>query len=742
MNTASKLLGELRRMLTERLTLLVIMLNAVGAVWFSLNGTGRTASDAFMIIPAQSSAFLGAFLFSLLSLAQMHRDYKNNTDAVVLTCTDPLMHQVRRTLALIGAAVVTMLLVTLFALPFGIAKTGVYFQPATFLTAWFIIYLGALVFAVLLSSGLYMLTRRVEAAFVIMAGLILLSNRLETMFVQNPNYLLYWVQTTAGSFSDVITNRFHIRMLLWNRLFGMLVSLGVWALGLCSLRRYGRGVLGSFSANSRRVWTPLLLTAALLLSGASYVYEPIFDDSKPIDLQKMMGAGAGGAGAATFSISSPEVGNPKLTLTDKSFKLDINGKRGSLSGTASWKVENADTAPQTLPLQLNTGIHIDSVMINGKKSKAVRGETGTGSEANWSVELPVGQTYEIEIAYSGRVRNDNSMLQKVTFGIADGYVSLPSLGVSPILDIQVAPTLALSGTILLDDSLDPVFPSGKAVRSPSKEGKSRWQYEGAAGKQGTSLFAAEYMTRSFEAGGLPIDFKYFKKHDQSITDMDAVHVMKAAIDYFTETYGPLVFRGKLTMLELPSYYRGGFAGGSMSAMDETSFNAEGYLSPESLTPDSGGGIDVLIHEIAHQWWGLGSMPVPDGVSNWSPEGITCYSTYSFMKQHFGEEYAKERFVKAWQHGWDRYTNAFYVQNPEYLEKLSAKNISIITGEFASMKQYDIMPLMMLQGETALGGAGVFQKKLSELYKTHMMKPVTYQDFLTATGLTEEAMELE
>lgn len=164
MNAAAKLSREVRRLLGERLTWLIMALTTAGAVWFSLNATGMTASDAFIVNAAQNSAFLGAFLFALLSLVQFHRDFKNNTDVIVLTSTDPIHHQIRRTLALLCVAIVTTLLISLFALPYGIVKTGDYFQMATFLTSWFLIFLGALVFAVLLSSGFYMLTRRVEAA--------------------------------------------------------------------------------------------------------------------------------------------------------------------------------------------------------------------------------------------------------------------------------------------------------------------------------------------------------------------------------------------------------------------------------------------------------------------------------------------------------------------------------------------------------------------------------------------------
>lgn len=738
MNAVAKLSREARRILSERLTLLFIALTAAGAVWFSLNSTGRTASDAFILEPAKNSAILGALLFTLLTLVQSHRDYKNNTDTIILTCTDPIFYELRRTLALICTAVVTTLIITLFAFPYGMAKARDYFQPAAFFTAWYLIFLGALVFSVLLSSGFYMLTKRADAAFFIMAGLILLSKLLENMFTLNPSYLFYWVQTTADSFSDLVSNQFQIDMLLWNRLFCLLVSMGLWALGLCTSRRYGRGLPGSFLVNCRRVWIPVMLIAAISLSTVSYALEPIFDDSKPVDYSGMMNSGTGIVSSVS---STPEVGNPNLTLTGKSFDLDIGTKGHTLSGIAKYKLKNATGETQTLPVKLNTGLNIDSVLINGAEGKATRGETGESSAANWSIELPATDEYDLEVSYSGRIRNDNTILQRVTYGIADGFVWLPPLGVSPGVDINVDKDSTFSGTLSLNETLEPVFPKGKPTKTETKDGKTEWQYAGSAGAQGTGIFAADYMIKSFEAGGLNIELKYFAKHDKSISDMNAANVIKAAIDYFTDAYGPLVYDKNLTILELPAYVSGGFAGGNMSAMDETCYDEEGYLPAEAMTPDQGGGLDVLVHEIAHQWWGLATMPVQDGTSSWSAEGITCYSTYCFMKQYFGEEYAQEHFVKEWQQGWKTYQNAFYIQHPEYLAKLSATDASNIMASFVNMSLYDIMPLRLLKAEKALGGTEAFQKKVSELYTAHLGQAVTYDDFLTVTGLTKEALDL-
>lgn len=238
-----------------------------------------------------------------------------------------------------------------------------------------------------------------------------------------------------------------------------------------------------------------------------------------------------------------------------------------------------------------------------------------------------------------------------------------------------------------------------------------------------------------------MEFKYFAKQKTAVAAMDTIAIMKAAIDYFTNAFGPLPYEDHLTVLELPAYFSGGGAFGNISAMDETSFAIAGYLPDEAGNPDSGGGIDVLVHELAHQWWGLSTYPMEDDASYWSAEGITCYSTYCFMKDYLGTEYADEHFINEWQNSLETYQNAFYIQNPDDLKKLSDSDQSNVLATLNNIGLYDMMPLKLLKAEADLGGTESFQKTLSELYTTHLGQPVTYDDFLTATGLTKEALDL-
>lgn len=737
MNAFAKLSREIGRMLRERLTLLLIALTSAGAVWFCLNTAGRTASDAYILEPAKNSAVLGAIFFAALTLGQFHRDYKNHTDTIILTCTDSMSYQLRRTLALLCSAVVTVLIVTLFTFPFALTKTGDYFQPGSFAASWYLIFLGALVFSVLLSSGFYMLFRRAGAAFIAMAGLIVLSKLLESQYTLSPSYLLFWAQTNAHNFSDLVSNQFQIDLIVWNRLFWLLLSSAIWLMGLLCSWRYGRNIFGSLICNTRRVWAPVLLIAAIALSYACYAGEPYFDHSVPRDYSADYSSGTG----IVVSFGDDEVGNTGLLLMNKFVKASIDTAGRCISGEAVYNLRNTAGGAQILPVLLNSGYSISGVQVNGTSVQTVRDTKEEDGDATWNIELPNASEYKVVVDYTGEVCNDSSVNQTPVFGICDEYIDLPSTGFSPKTDVSIADDCNFSGTLSLDERLEAVFTRASGTRGETVNGKTQWRFTAEPGNDRTGLDAAAYETTTFEAGGLNVEFKYFTKQKTAVAAMGTIDIMKAAIDYFTNAYGPLPYEDYLTVLELPAYFSGGGAFGNTSAMDETSFAVAGYLPDEAGNPDSGGGIDVLVHELAHQWWGLAAYPMGDDTSYWSAEGITCYSTYCFMKDYFGTEYANEHFINEWQNSLETYQNAFYIQNPDYLKKLSDSDQSNVLAALNNIGLYDIMPLKLLKAENDLGGTEAFQKKLSELYTTHVGQPITYDDFLTAAGLTKEALDL-
>lgn len=153
----------------------------------------------------------------------------------------------------------------------------------------------------------------------------------------------------------------------------------------------------------------------------------------------------------------------------------------------------------------------------------------------------------------------------------------------------------------------------------------------------------------------------------------------------------------------------------------------------------------MIHELVHQWWGLGNMfDVSDSSSLWSAEGLTVYTTYRIVKELYGEDYAQEYYVAQWQKAVDDYYLDFYVRNPDYLDVLPEDKQLEITDNLTYVRQYCEMPLKILKAEALVGGEEAMDRILNGLFNRELdpMYPyLTYQEFLNACGLTEEDLNL-
>ena len=145
---------------------------------------------------------------------------------------------------------------------------------------------------------------------------------------------------------------------------------------------------------------------------------------------------------------------------------------------------------------------------------------------------------------------------------------------------------------------------------------------------------------------------------------------------------------------------GGYATTGASLLDEADFTAANLGNTEK----GGGAGEVMIHELVHQWWGLGNMfDTSDPTSPWSAEGLTVYTTYRIVKELYGEEYARAHYVDQWQKAVDDYYLNFYVRNPEYLEMLPEQVQLAISNSLSQVRQYNEMPLKIWKAEQLVGG---------------------------------------
>ena len=286
----------------------------------------------------------------------------------------------------------------------------------------------------------------------------------------------------------------------------------------------------------------------------------------------------------------------------------------------------------------------------------------------------------------------------------------------------------------------PFGSGGAGVIAEHEDGTRTWSCE--MNSTGGILYAGDYIREDIEAGGLTIEFYYGRRHQAVMEAAGAADAVRAVVEYCTEHYGSLPFgTGSRLKLIQSRVSGGGYAADGASLLDEADFTAAN-LSDAGKGAGAG---EVMIHELVHQWWGLGNMfDVSDPDSPWSAEGLTVYTTYRIARELYGEAYAQENYVEQWQKAVDDYYLDFYVRNPDYLAKLPAEKQLEITNHLTYVRQYCEMPLKIWKAEALAGGREAMDQILSSLF-TRELDPaypyLTYQEFLDACGLTEEDLSL-
>ena len=107
---------------------------------------------------------------------------------------------------------------------------------------------------------------------------------------------------------------------------------------------------------------------------------------------------------------------------------------------------------------------------------------------------------------------------------------------------------------------------------------------------------------------MTIEFYYGRKHQAVMEEAGAVDAVKAVVDYCTEHYGKLSYGtgDTLKLIQRGPGGGGGYAVGGASLLDEADFT---IANLEDTSKGAAPG-ETFIHELVHQWWGLGNMLTP------------------------------------------------------------------------------------------------------------------------------------
>ena len=717
---------ELRRLLQSRLTWLIMALTVLspvlGLVLYK-PATSTTMLSMYLANPAITGGVAGAILFGLLAIFELDRARRSRVDILTDAVVSPLTTALTRLLALLTAAVLTAGLTMLVWLPISAGLIGSVFTGVNFLLAYLLLMGLALPLGILAAAAAYQFTRRADLSIVLFIAFCALS-----ITVWADDWQLCWLNPCVWALSDDFSNFRVFRSVAWMRLTWLAALVGVWTISYLCIRQYGKGIFGSLARSVRRVYRPAVALALLACSGTAYAAQPFIDNSNP-DLTVM----------SFYEIPYAE----GVTFVRRTAQVFPDTDAGTVTGRASYQFQNTSGQEQSISFGINPGYTISNVQANGTDVPFTVSDYQEYNEALLEVTIPAEEEVELTMEYSGFPQESMPTMQGGK-ELSSEYLCLENSALSPRVMNVMPGEAGYPTTIEITRPASMIaipFSSSEAeVISENEDGTRTWRYE--ANSAGGILYAGDYICEQIEAGGMTIEFYYGRKHQTVMEAAKAVDAVKEVVDYCTEHYGTLSFgTGETLKLIQSRVAGGGYAVGGASLLDEADFTIA------NLGDTNKGAVpgETFIHELVHQWWGLGNMfDTVDSTSPWSAEGLTVYTTYRIVKELYGEDYAQEHYVNQWQQAVDDYYLNFYVRHPEYLEMLPENEQLAISNSLSRVRQYSEMPLKILKAEQLVGGEEAMDQILHDLFNRELdpMYPyLTYQEFLDACHLTEEDLNL-
>lgn len=718
---------ELGRLLRSRLTWLVMLLTVLGPVvgLYLYQSAVSTMNSLYLANPAIAGGIAGGILFGLLAILELDRACRSRVDVLVDAVVSPLTAALTRLSALLTTAVLTTTLTMLVWLPISAGLIGAVFDMVDYVLAYLLFMGLALPLGVLAAASAYQFTRRADLSLVVFAAFCGLS-----LTVWAENWQLCWLNPCVWALSDDFSNFRIYRSVAYMRLTWLAGLAGVWTLSYLCIRQYGKGALGSLARSIRRAYRPVIAVTLLACSGTAYAAQPMVDNSNPDQT------------AMTF-FEIPYLDG--VICTGRSAQVFPDVSAGTVRGKASYSFENSSGQEQKVALGVTPGYTISNVRANGETVPFSVGDYQEFNEVLLEVTLPAEAQIELTMEYGGFPREDQNLSDSQgSTEISGTYLQLENAALSPRL-LNVLPDENYYPTemeITLPNAMTAIpFGSSRAeVVAEHEDGTKTWRWEDIG--TGGILYAGDYVREDIQAGGMTIELYYGRKHQDIMTQANAADAVRDVVEYCAAHYGTLSFGSGETLKLIQSRIAGGgYAAGGASLLDESDFTAANLNRAEKGSGDS----EVMIHELVHQWWGLGNkFDIPEPDSPWSAEGLTVYTTYRIVKELYGEEYARTHYIDQWQQEVDDYYLNFYVRHPEYLEMLPEAERLRISNSLSGMRQYSEMPLKLLKAEQLVGGEDAMDQILYDLFNREIdpMYPyLTYDEFLSACGLTEEDLNL-
>ncbi|GAB6087155.1 gluzincin family metallopeptidase [Alkaliphilus crotonatoxidans] len=736
---------ETKRILKSKFTKIIILLASVfplicallspyinediSILILGINSSTRLSQT--ILFPAKAGAVLSSLAFIALTVFEFDKILRFRVNYIIEPISSSIKINLTKITGLMCAGLISTVGSMIIMIPHYIFNIGSLTNFNYFLLSYFLIILGSIVLAILMTAGFYLIFRNVNITCIIMFLSVLFS-----FLAGNIDYQYMWVQTGASGLSENFGNGNIVFGMLWNRLFGFLVAMSIFLFGMLCDRCYEKGLFKSLFKNCKKYkLLPICFLVSIL--GVFFVYqnEPIFKSLSLTDAASMLISGKN-----ETPVNLSVIGTSNMFVD-----LKIEKDKNFAAGAYCQELQNSTNEPQNIYFELADGYHIneiklDNVDINYKQVSPKIINSAKLSNV-FEISIPKNTKAKLDIRYSGTPKA-LSVVKDFSKGINKNYVNLgKAKDIAPVLCVEQNDRI-IKGTIEIDSKFTVITQGDKNRKISEHDGVTAWSFSYDK-LSDLSLIAGRYGIFERNVSGTDVEFFYplaaskeFKSRGNDTLDI---------FSFFSEIYGPL--GGDSLKVVITS----GVHGGNGSQIGNISYISEDCLTKksnvDSAQASSSDTFALLTHEIAHQWWGGGidasnknsDNQIDQNHDEWSNEAFAEISAYLFLKNKFGENYAQNLLLKKWKEEANDLNRNFYRRNPEYMNKLSMipkYNVSLF---LRGNKLYGLGPLTVYNVYNYIGEDNYFNsmKVIYKEYYDKNDKKLSFSEFLNITGVTEE-----
>lgn len=416
-----------------------------------------------------------------------------------------------------------------------------------------------------------------------------------------------------------------------------------------------------------------------------------------------------------YSFTDPYPKNPKIDAINYRFEFELSDQTDEILGRTTIDVRFLADGILTLRLDLikqsntlgNKGMSVTDVESNGEsvvyrhENDALLITLPSPSVKDQSSQFTV--TYQ-GIPATGLIIGDNKYGDRTFF--SDNW---PNRGRNWLPTIDHPSDKATCEFLITAPNQYQVVSNGLLIEETDlSEGKrlTHWKQSVPIAPWlyvlGVARFAVQHVD-DFEGKAIQT-WVYYQDRDAGFYDF-AVPTKKV-LEFYSSYIGPFSYE-KLANIQSNS------AAGGMEAASAILYADKSVSGKRSV-----GWRDVVIHEIAHQWFG-NSVTEYDWDDIWLSEGFATYFEFLFIEH----EYGRDAFLEALKSGKKR-VDDFYLKNPEYrIVHDDLKDMTKVTSSNTYYKGAWI--LHMLRGVV---GTEVFWKGIQSYYKKYQNSNANTGDF--------------